>query len=289
MRLWIEHPMSRGRDRTKPSEVAAMRRLKVLLVLGIICALFSGLATPVSAGEAPSVRFWTWHDKLSDGWPNPWTGSDGPAITSYLWDSPWEWSYGAPSYILFQLSNSSVTAQQVMAGGTILSRGYLPADMKLTLPGDGEYAVVLLPPATASPNGTPWRVSSDELQFISVYQGQVNVRQALSGRWTGDQALVGIINSMPDPCHPAIYLNGIAGGWNYIGGSGFTPDNLFEVYVALASAPDSFQNVVSFPTTPNGTIDLQVMNTMSIIIYARDLGCGQDSNVLALEPTVPGQ
>ncbi len=169
-----------------------MKLLRLGLAVLAVVVLASTLVAPVIAA-GPSVtplppntvHIWAFYDKYwyDYGWPRGWKGPDSVWDGVYLSDGPWEWDYGGPQYRL------------TTALGKVISQGYPPENMQLTLPGDGMYWITLYPPEGDSPTGKPWRMSGYCRYPYRIYvkNGVVSVYR-IDWKYTGDQVLAGIIN-----------------------------------------------------------------------------------------------
>ena len=181
-----------------------MKLVRLGLAVLVVVVLGLTLVAPVFAAGPSAVplppntaHFWVFYDKyyLDGGYPRGWGGPDIPWDGVYLTDTPWEWAYGAPQYKL------------TTALGKVISEGYLPEDLNLTLPGDGSYYVTLYPPTGPTPSGQKWQMSGycKYPNLVVVKDGKVSAYQyglvlnwagkyVTGWKYTGDQVLAGIVD-----------------------------------------------------------------------------------------------
>ena len=162
---------------------------KKVLFLGIFLAMALALcvtaagATDAPAASQPTVKLWAFYDKDVNAYPTGWWYLD-PVITDPMgWqqDSPWL-AFPSPHYALYGGTWGSETM-----GALVQEGDFGPGVAEIPL-ADGLYWVVL-----SAPPGN-WSLTTDSVQKVYVWNGNVYVQWANEGLWYGDKVLVGIVD-----------------------------------------------------------------------------------------------
>lgn len=190
---------------------------KRIVFVGIFLALV--LALSVSAAGAtdtpasqPTVKLWVFYDKDVNAYPTGWTYLD-PVITNPMdWqqDSPWL-PFPSPHYALYGGTWGSETM-----GALIQEGDFGPGVAEIPL-ADGLYWVML-----SAPPGN-WKLTTDAVQKVYVWNGSVYVQWANEGLWYGDKVLVGIIDGVGCSARIAYVDHCWCGYVVEFRGEGFTP------------------------------------------------------------------
>jgi len=162
---------------------------KRVVFLGIFLALVLALSVSAAgAADAPSaaqptVKLWAFYDKDVNAYPTGWTYLD-PVITDpSAWQQDSDWlPFPSPHYALYGGTWGSDTM-----GALIQEGDFGPGVAEIPL-ADGLYWVVL-----SAPPGD-WQLTTDAVQKVYVWSGNVYVQWANEGLWYGDKVLVGIVD-----------------------------------------------------------------------------------------------
>ena len=223
---------------------------KKVLFIGLFLALAAALsvsaagATDTPAAQ-PTVKLWAFYDKDVNAYPTGWTYLD-PVITdpaAWQQDSPWL-SFPSPHYQLYSGTWGSDTMGALIQEGDF---GPGPAEIPLA---DGLYWVML-----SAPPGS-WSLTTEALQKVYVWNGNVNVQWPNRNLWYGDKVLVGITNGYS--CAISLAANTTAecsqSGDIQVSSSGFTPNGPAHVTVYWPGG-SPFGNIDEpFVVKPDGTL-----------------------------------
>ena len=245
---------------------------KKVLFIGLFLALAAALsvsaagATDTPAAQ-PTVKLWAFYDKDVNAYPTGWTYLD-PVITdpaAWQQDSPWL-SFPSPHYQLYSGTWGSDTMGALIQEGDF---GPGPAEIPLA---DGLYWVVL-----SAPPGN-WQLTTDAVQKVYVWNGNVYVQWANEGLWYGDKVLVGIIDG-GCPTTLSVYPFSLyPGDLETITGSGYTPYGPVRIWIVY----DPYGETVASWVQPADEYGV-VFNADNIpkdayigtfTIYAQDLTAG---------------
>jgi len=157
--------------------------LGIFLALALALSVSAAGATDAPAAAQPTVKLWAFYDKDVNAYPTGWTYLE-PVITDpSAWQQDSDWlPFPSPHYALYGGTWGSDTM-----GALIQEGDFGPGVAEIPL-ADGLYWVVL----SAPPGG--WKLTTDSLQKVHVWNGNVYVQWANEGLWYGDKVLVGIID-----------------------------------------------------------------------------------------------
>jgi len=242
---------------------------KKVLFVGLFLALALALSVSAVGSAEPAssqgvVTLWAFYDKDVNAYPTGWTYLD-PVITDPMdWqqDSPWL-PFPSPHYALYGGTWGSD------AMGALIQEGdFGPGVAEIPL-ADGLYWVVL----SAPPGG--WQLTTDAVQKVYVWNGNVYVQWASEGLWYGDKVLVGIVDG-GCPAWLTIEVAGCGSGWQAtVHGYGFTPGE-GAVYYQWIRPGGSWIDSGYATVLPDGSlqIDLWVLDEGMYTLIARDLATG---------------
>jgi hypothetical protein len=227
---------------------------KKVLFLGIFLAMALALcvtaagATDAPAASQPTVKLWAFYEKDVNAYPTGWEYL-GPVISNPMdWQQDSSWlPFPSPHYALY-----GVTWGSAIMGALIQEGDFGPGEAEIPL-ADGLYWAVL-----SAPPGD-WQLTTDAVQKVYVWNGNVYVQWANEGLWYGDKVLVGIVDGAPAAC--TIYLAATTtsecsqSGSFQVNSSGVTPNGLAHVTVYWPSG-SPFNNIdwPSFVVHPDGTL-----------------------------------
>jgi len=194
--------------------------LGIFLAMALALCVSAAGATDAPAAAQPTVKLWAFYDKDVSAYPTGWTYLD-PVITDpSAWQQDSDWlPFPSPHYALYGGTWGSDTM-----GALIQEGDFGPGVAEIPL-ADGLYWVVL-----SAPPGN-WQLTTDSVQKVYVWNGNVYVQWANEGLWYGDKVLVGIVDGAgcaltvtPDNPTPCAGNDTV---WFYA--SGLTPNGQLRV------------------------------------------------------------